>query len=79
MERSVERWSKCDPESMAKQSDAAIAYAFEAAKKDILKMALILRIAAYPRRGTDEETLTVFDIAEMIQNKFSLDDLQDTE
>jgi len=75
MERSVERWRKSEPESMAGQSKAAIAYAFSDAKSDILAMAEILRIAAYPRRGTQEENLTIFELAEMIQAKFKYDDL----
>jgi len=39
MERTIEQWKNCDPETMAtKQSDAAIIFAFKAAKHDILEL-----------------------------------------
>lgn len=37
----------------------------------------LLRQIAYPRRGTDEERMDIFDIAKLIQANFSLDDLTD--
>lgn len=36
----------------------------------------ILRIIAFPMRGTSEEETTISEIAKMIQEKFSLDDLE---
>lgn len=39
MQRSIERWSGCDPKAMATQSEAAIAFAFEDAKADIAELA----------------------------------------
>ncbi len=76
MERSVTRWNNLDPEVMALQSKASIAYALEDAKKDILSMARILKVAAYPRKGTIEMTMDEYDLATMIQHYFSLEDLE---
>lgn len=39
LERSVERWAKCDPEAMSKMSQAAIYYALKDAKHDIAVLA----------------------------------------
>lgn len=38
-------------------------------------MAGILENIAYPRRGTKEESMTLQEFAEMIQRKYSLDEL----
>ncbi|WP_186182987.1 Lar family restriction alleviation protein [Burkholderia gladioli] len=38
LERSIEQWRKCDPELMSRQSPAAIFYALEDAKHDILAL-----------------------------------------
>lgn len=35
----------------------------------------MLRKIAYPRRGTDEEKVNIYDAAVMVQVKFSLDQL----
>lgn len=35
MNRTIKQWAACDPSSMAKQSSAAISYAFKDAKEDI--------------------------------------------
>ena len=35
----------------------------------------LLRQIAYPRRGTDEEKMDVFDAAKLIQSNFTADDL----
>jgi len=75
MKRSASKWNNSVPEAMARQSKAAITFAFEDAKADILQMAEMLRIAAYPKRGTDEESMDEFDVAEMIQANFTLEDL----
>jgi hypothetical protein len=39
LERTIEQWRNCDPRAMAKQSEAAVMYAFTDAKADILKLA----------------------------------------
>jgi hypothetical protein len=64
MNRSIDQWRGCVPSSMAKQSDAAIIFAFEDAKHDILELAKenkrlrsMLKIAAYPRLGDELEQL----------------------
>ncbi len=38
LNRSIETWEKCDPAAMAKQSEAAIMYALQDAREDILKL-----------------------------------------
>lgn len=50
--------------------------AWKEALKQREQMAEVLRVAAYPRRGTDEEEMTVFEIIEMIQANFKLEDLE---
>jgi hypothetical protein len=40
-----------------------------------VKFREILRMIAYPRRGTAEETYTIFDVAALIQASYSNDDL----
>ena len=77
MKRPVHRWANCNPSAMAQQSEAAIMYAFQDAKDDILQMAEILRIIGYPRRGTYEEDMDIFDIANYIQANFKLSDLDE--
>lgn len=78
MNRTVEQWAKSDPHAMAhKQSRNAIEYAFKAAREDILNMAAILRRIAYPSRDTSDEEMTIYDAAKLIQDKFSLDDLEE--
>ena len=75
MKRSIERWKNCNPKAMAKQSEAAIMYAFMDAKEDILKMAEALQVIAYPRRGTEEENMDIEDIINYIHTNFSREDL----
>lgn len=38
LNKSIERWVRCDPRSMAKMSEMAIMYAFEDARTDILSL-----------------------------------------
>jgi hypothetical protein len=38
MKRKIEQWRGCEPEAMAGQSKAAITYAFEDAKADIIEL-----------------------------------------
>lgn len=37
----------------------------------------LLRQIAYPRRGTDEESMDIFDAGKLIQSNFTLDELGD--
>lgn len=39
-------------------------------------MKAILRAIAYPKRGTNEEIMEIFDAASMIQKRFTLEELQ---
>jgi hypothetical protein len=38
MRRSIDQWRGCDPKAMATQSEAALTYAFEDARADILAL-----------------------------------------
>ena len=83
MNRPIERWQVCCPASMAKQSLAAITYAIEDARHDILelneqnkRLRSLLMAAAYPRRGTEEESMTIQDFANLIQSIYSQDQLE---
>jgi hypothetical protein len=83
MNRSIDRWNVCNPSAMAQQSIAAITYAFEDARHDMLELAQqnkrlreLLRISAYPSRGTDEESLTIYDFAQIVQSAYTLDQLE---
>jgi len=49
-------------------SPAAIQYALEDARADILTMARLLCEAGYPRRGTAEEGQTIYDFAQKVQS-----------
>lgn len=49
MKRNIDRWRGCDPTAMARQSEAAIVYAFEDARSDILALHAALH-ALYDRR-----------------------------
>jgi len=73
MQKSLKRWADCSPKEMSQMN--AIANAFADAREDILLMGELLRVAAYPRAGTQEMNLDAFEVAEMIQNKIPLDDL----
>lgn len=73
MERTVSQWANCSPKAMATMSPAAIEYAFQDAKKDILRMAKILEDIAYPKRGSKEALMEVTDFADLIQKQFPLE------
>lgn len=45
----------------------------------IESMREMLRKIAYPRRGTEEEHMDVYDVSQMIQKTFSLEDLEESE
>lgn len=84
MRRKVEQWRDCSPAAMADQmSRAAIFYAFQDAQADILELDAenqrlrdILRQIAYPKRGTAEEKMSLQEFADMIQQTYTLDQLQ---
>lgn len=78
MERMVKQWKACNPFEMSLMSEAAIAYALQDAKKDILKMAEALRVIGYPCRGTEEESMDLDAIAKYVQANFSLDELSES-
>ncbi len=43
MNRTVEQWAACDPDFMARQSEAAIMYALRDAKNDIAQLSATLK------------------------------------
>jgi hypothetical protein len=67
LQRTLTGWAECSPKAMAHMSPAAIQYALEDARADILTLAALLCTAGYPRRGTDEETQTMMDFARKVQ------------
>lgn len=83
MKREIDRWKNCDPKAMAfEQSDAAIFFAFQDAKADILelheenaRLREVMRIIAYPRRGTHEEGYGIMDMAKLIQSAYTVEQL----
>ena len=79
LNRAIDQWKNCDPTKMAtEQSDAAIMYAFQDAKHDILelykenlKLKNIARVIAYPCRGTHEEGYGLMDLAKILQATYT--------
>lgn len=67
LNRSVKSYAECSPKAMSTMSPAAIMYAFQDGRADVLILAGLLSRIAYPRRGTPDETKTVQDWAEEIQ------------
>lgn len=83
MNRSIDRWSICSPAAMVNQSKTATQYAFEDARHDILelheqnkRLRAMLCMAAYPKRGTEEEALSITDFATLVQSVYTLDQLE---
>lgn len=84
MKRKLEQWKNCNPKTMADDmSNAAIFYAFQDAQADILELNAenqrlrdILRQIAYPKRGTREDAMSLIGFAEMIQQTYTLEQLQ---
>lgn len=83
MNRPIERWQICSPSAMAQQSVAAVTYALEDARHDILelhdqnkRLRALLMAAAYPRRGTEEEAMTLQDFANLVQSIYAPDQLE---
>lgn len=67
LNRKLTQYRDGNPKAMATMSPAAIQFAFEDSKEDILTLARLLCQAAYPRRGTPEETMTMQRFAEKVQ------------
>lgn len=75
MKRPITTYRACDPSAMAySMSDAAKFYAFQDMRADILelyeenaRLRNIMRIIAYPKRGTYEEGYELMGIAKLIQ------------
>jgi hypothetical protein len=56
LNRTIETWAKCDPKLMATMSEAAIMYAFQDARADILRMnAELVRLRAAIMLATTKE------------------------
>ena len=83
MKRCFQQWLNCDPHAMAHaQSDVAKQFAFEDAKADILELHAenlrlrnVMRMIAYPQRGTFEEGCGVLDFAKLIQSAYTAEQL----
>jgi hypothetical protein len=84
MRRSIEQYKNSCPKTMAHDmSDNAKQFAFEDAKSDIIelyeeniKMRELLRIIAYPCRGTNEEDIDIYSASEMIQAHYTSEQLE---
>lgn len=83
MKRKISQYEKSSPAAMARMSEAAIFYAFEDSRADILelnaenqRLRVILRQIAYPRRGTAEESMTLQGFADTIQATYTLEQLE---
>lgn len=75
LQRKISQWQNCNPETMARDmSPAAIRFALEDARADILTMAKLLTKIAYPRRGTLEEEITLQDVADVVQKAITLEE-----
>lgn len=83
MKRSIDRWKICNPNAIiTEQSEAAAIFAMEDARHDILELndelvriKSLLKMAAYPRRGTDEYALDIFTFANIVQSVYTIEDL----
>jgi hypothetical protein len=83
MKRTIDEWKNCDPKAMAYgQSDAAVMFAFQDAKADVielhaenLRLRNIARAIAYPQRGTPEEAYSLMDFAKLLQSAYTADRL----
>jgi len=84
MRRKIQQWQDCSPAAMADQmSKAAQFYAFQDAQADILELDAenqrlrdLLRQIAYPKRGTSEEVMSLQEFADLIQQTYTLDQLE---
>lgn len=72
LRRSISGYIACSPKEMAhSQSDTAKQYAFDDMRADIITLSRMLCEIAYPRRGTHEETQSIFDFAKRVQSIIS--------
>ncbi len=55
LNRTIKGYSQSVPKEQAKMSEAAVMYALDDARHDILVLASLLARIAYPRRGTADE------------------------
>lgn len=83
MKRSIDRWRFCLPSAMSTQSKAAVTYAFEDARHDILELTdqnlrlrELLKMAAYPKRGTEEENMDIQRFADIVQSIYTIEQLE---
>lgn len=65
--RKLERWKGTNPDAMEDGSKAALVFALKDARQDILTLAGLLAVAAFPRRGTAEESITIDQFASLVQ------------
>lgn len=83
MNRTIDRWKICSPTAMCtQQSQVAQIYAMEDARHDIIelhdqnkRLRSLLKIAAYPRRGTEEERMDIQEFADIVQATYTCDQL----
>lgn len=83
LKREIEIYEKCEPYAMAhNQSRNAIMFAFEDMRADVLALHAenerfreVMRMIAFPRRGTPEEDYSLLDMAKLIQSAYSAEDL----
>jgi hypothetical protein len=77
MTRTLSTWKAINPQLMYDEgSKAALFYALEDAKADLLVLAELLVRAAYPRRGTPDESMTIQDFANIVQAVLPLHEVQ---
>ena len=83
MKRSITRWENSDPDKMADQSRAAIFFAFQDAKADILeleekteRMKSVLRRIGWPNRGSADDLAGIGEFAAEIQATWAIEDLE---
>ena len=83
MKRTIDQWRNCEPRAMANnQSNAAVQFALEDAKADVLelhkenqRLRNIARAIAYPERGTHEEGYGLRDFAKLLQSAYTAEQL----
>ena len=81
MQRTIVQWTNCDPRAMVTQSPAAIQYAFEDAKADILQLYKelqrfknVARVIAYPS-SEFERSLGTMDLQKILQATYSAEQM----
>lgn len=74
LNRTIKSYALCKPEAMAVMSPAAIRFAFQDHKDDVMTLASLLTRIAYPKRGTLDESKTVQEWATEIQSVITHDE-----